>query len=599
MSGCRRLLSVLAAFMCTTAASAVEREWIKLQAPSFGVVSQLSEEETRRWAVEFDQFISAMAALYTVENVALPPLTIVLFRQSKDFAPYRIQTESGQAQVAGFFGRMGDWSVIGLSGGGRDTTTRPVIYHEAVHWFASANATELPLWFAEGLAEVLSTFRVVDGKGRWGEAIENNVNYLANYGLLPIDDVLRASQDEALHGQASSKYYPQSWAFVHYMMFGNAGAQSAKLGEFLRRQREVDLDTAFNAAFGKTYEDFTVELRRYLSNGRYSYATVELPDRTDEMIVEPASEASVEFALGRLAVTSDNIELAQAHGDRVIELVPTSPAGYELKAYAARKADDDAALVAARDRAIALGSRDSWVYASKADALVFGDGGTTGALDEFLVPGIAREAADLYQQALGLRPRNTDAFAGFVLALLNLDRVTDADSVTLNAGRILFPTNGLLLVGQASAEKRKGNPHEAVQLLGRAYTEPFTLPPGYRSPVVALREKWQGEWYAEQFSTFMQTGRFDEYRAFIDEQLADAASTRRMRTFLEKTRDGLPEVERLYAASEAASAGNRAEFVAILSSLIEDPNTSEATKRTARRMLGIRAGSGGEPASAN
>ena len=166
----RRVLDLPRLLACALAApaSAAEPEWLKLQAPSFGVISQLDEKETLAWAVEFEQFIGALHALYSADQVALPPLTIVLFRQPRDFAPYRLRTDSGQARIAGFFGNTGDWSVIGMPGSGRDDATRQTIYHEAVHWFATASDTPQPLWFAEGLAEVLSTFEVVDGKGRWG-----------------------------------------------------------------------------------------------------------------------------------------------------------------------------------------------------------------------------------------------------------------------------------------------------------------------------------------------------------------------------------------------------------------------------------------------
>jgi hypothetical protein len=187
---------------------------------------------------------------------------------------------------------------------------------------------------------------------------------------------------------------------------------------------------------------------------------VEVRNRSEEMFIEPASDASVEFALGRLAITSNNSELANAHAESVIARVPASPAGYELKAYAAREMNDPAALAAARDRAIELGSRDSWVYTSKADGLVYGNDGASGALDDLMLASTAREAADLYQRALGLRPGNTAAVPGFVLALLNLDVVTDADNLTLNASRIMLPTNGLLLVGQAAVEKESGNVRE-------------------------------------------------------------------------------------------------------------------------------------------
>src|SRR5262245_53940460 len=147
-------------FALAAPSSAAEPKWLRLQSPSFGVISQLDEKETLAWAVEFEQFIGALHGLYGAKEVALPPLTIVLFRSPRDFAPYRLRTESGQARVAAFFGNTGDWSIIGMPGNGRDTETRQTIYHEAVHWFATASDTPQPLWFAEGLAEVLSTFEI-------------------------------------------------------------------------------------------------------------------------------------------------------------------------------------------------------------------------------------------------------------------------------------------------------------------------------------------------------------------------------------------------------------------------------------------------------
>src|SRR6187401_2099050 len=98
---------------------AAEPAWLKLQAPSFGVISQLDEKDTLAWAVEFEPFIGALHGLYGAYEVASPPLTIVLFRSPRDFAPYRLRTDSGQARVAGFFGNTGDWSVIGRPGRGR------------------------------------------------------------------------------------------------------------------------------------------------------------------------------------------------------------------------------------------------------------------------------------------------------------------------------------------------------------------------------------------------------------------------------------------------------------------------------------------------
>jgi len=544
---CLRRLGALAlgastALAAAPPAAAAEREWLKLQAPMFGVISQLDERETLEWAVELDRFIGALHALYSVDGVALPPLTIVLFRQARDFAPYRLRTDSGPARVAAFFGNTGDWSIIGMPGNGRDEATRETIYHEAVHWFMTASDSPQPLWFAEGLAETLSTFEIVDGKGRWGKPLEDNVATLAYEGLLPMEDVLGASQDDALHGRESGRYYPQAWAFVHRMMFGNGGADSGKLATLLHELRTKDLDAAVASAFGSSYDALTGDLRRYLDGGRYGYAVTPLRERSGELRAEPASETSVELALGRLATVGGNLDLAREHAARVVALAPRAPSGYELTAYAAHEVGDEAALAAALERASELGSRESWIYATKADRLLTRHQRDSGHLDELLAADVARTAADLYERALALRPRNLDAFSGLVMALLNVDAPTQADSAALEAGRVLFPTDGVLLVGQAAAVKSRGDVREAARLLAQAAAKPFSLPKRYRAPVAALRNCWLGDWYLAELAELAKDARFDESRKFVAEQLADETITGPLRRMLESVADDLPPV---------------------------------------------------------
>ena len=572
-------------YVLAAPASTAEPTWLKLQAPSFGVISQLNEKDTRAWAVEFEQFIGALQGLYGVKDVALPPLTIVLFRSARDFGPYRLRTDSGQARVAGFFGNTGDWSVIGMPGSGRDAETRQTVYHEAVHWFATTSDTPQPLWFAEGLAEVLSTFEVVDGKGRWGQAIADNVEYLSYAGLLPMEDLLRASQDDALHGGGRDKYYPQAWAFVHSLMFGNGGADSGKLAAFLRELQVSDLDTATAAAFGKSYDELTSDLKRYLERGRYGYAEIALRDRSAEMTVGPASEANVAFALGRLATVGGNLDIARTHSERVIALAPSSPAGYELAAYAAHEGGDDDAMVPALDRAIELGSQESWIYMAQADRLLFGEQRDSARLDEVLTADTARAAATLYERALGFRPRNEEAFEGLVLALLNVGTLTDSDTIALHAGRIMFPTDGLLLVGEAAAVKSRGDAPAAAKLLGQSLAEPYTMPRHYRGSVIALRNGWIAEWFLGELAKLTQDGKFAETRALVTEYLADDTIKGPLRAMLESVQDDLPDLERLHAASEAGRAGKVEEAAAILTALVNDPSTGERARREAERML--------------
>ena len=569
-------------------AGAADPEWIRLQAPRFGVISQLNESDTRRWAVEFDQFIDALHQLYAVDELALPPLTIVLFKNPRDFEPYHIQTESGQADIAGFFGNMEAWSVIGLTGRpGSSDRTRHVIYHEAVHWFTSASDVEAPLWLQEGLAEVYSTFEVVGGKGRWGMAAQENVDYLSYYGLMPIEELLRASQEQALHGM--DKYYPQAWAFVHYLMFGNLGAERPKLEAFLEQERKTNLDAAFTNAFGQSYKDVTNELRKYLDRGRYGIQEMAVRDRGEEMMIAPASPGNVEASLARLAVAGGNDEPARRHAEALLAIVPNNAVSYEIFAIVADRAGDTAALTAAVDKAIELGSRDPNIYSVKATHLMEMNRRADAPVDEMLPPDVARTAADLLGRALALRPRSRDTIEQMMFALLNSDAVSDQDDAVLATSGRALPTEGRVLVAQAAVARARGDMLGATELLRRARAEPFVLPPRQRSMVGALHDSWFMEWTFAELETFGPE-RPNDAITFLDSQLANDAITDRMRAALEGIRADMVGFQRLRTAMEARLDGRAAEADAILAELTNDPNISARLRREVERM----AADGGE-----
>jgi tetratricopeptide (TPR) repeat protein len=571
-------------FLCSYAmcADAADPEWVRLQAPRFGVISQLDEENTRRWAVEFDQFMDALHQLYAVDELALPPLTMVLFKNPRDFEPYHLRTESGQAEVAGFFGNMDAWSVIGLAGRpGTSDRTRHVIYHEAVHWFMSASEVESPLWFQEGLAEVYSSFEVKGGKGRWGMAIDENVAYLNYFGLMPIDELLRASQDEALHG--TERYYPQAWAFVHYLMFGNLGAERPKLQEFLDQERKTNLDTAFTNAFGQSYRDVTNELRKYLERGRYGVQEMDVRDRGAEMTIAPASAGNVEASLARLAAAGGNDELARRHAEALLALVPNTAVGYEILALVADRAGDTAELTAAVDKAIELGSRDPIVYSINAMQLIEANRRADAPVDEMLPSDVARTAADLLGRSLALRPRSRHTVEQMMLALLNVDAVSEQDDAVLAASGRALPTDGRVLVAQAAVARQRGDMSRATELLRRARAEPFTLPGGQRQMVRSLHDSWFMQWTLAEVEA-LGPDRSSDALAFLDAQLANDAITGRPRTTLERIRADILGIDRLHTAIEARQAGRTAEANAILAEIASDTNVSERLRREAERM---------------
>jgi len=209
------------------------QDWLELHTDRFTVVSQLTERDTRQWATEFDRFVDALHTLLPLNEKLLPPLTAVLFRRSGGFSPYRIRTESGTVGGnSGVFINYSTWSLIGMPGVRGASEDHSTTYHEAVHWFMSADPASYPLWFREGIAELFSTFAVEDGMARWGQLSTSNLDVLLTLGLQPMEEFLAVTQDQAMHVNAT--YYSQASLFLHYLLFGPLEDGPALLGAFLR-----------------------------------------------------------------------------------------------------------------------------------------------------------------------------------------------------------------------------------------------------------------------------------------------------------------------------------------------------------------------------
>jgi hypothetical protein len=121
----------------------------------------------------------------------------------------------------------------------------------------------------------------------------------------------------------------------------------------------------------------------------------------------------------------------------------------------------------------------------------------------------------------------------------------------------MFPSDGLLLVGQAAAAKNSGDAPAAVKLLGQSMAEPYTMPRRYRSSVVSLRNGWIAEWFLGELAKLTGDGKFAESRALVTEYLADDTIKGPLRTMFESVQEDLPDLERLHAATEAGRAGRR------------------------------------------
>src|SRR5690606_39229217 len=110
------------------------------------------------------------------------------------------------------------------------------------------------------------------------------------------------------------------------------------------------------------------------------------------------------------------------------------------------------------DKAIELGSSDAIAYSTKAFLMLEQHARASAPFDETLDAGPARTIADLFARSIELQARaQRGAYEGFVRALANVDATTDRDAAILARGRLAFPTDGFVLIGQAIVEQLRGN----------------------------------------------------------------------------------------------------------------------------------------------
>jgi hypothetical protein len=144
------------------------------------------------------------------------------------------------------------------------------------------------------------------------------------------------------------------------------------------------------------------------------------------------------------------------------------------------------------DRAIEYGSRDARTYELKAAVM----------LDELrrddilfslraLEPGHARAIADVAAQSIDLRPVNLDAFRLLAEALLCVETALDSDRRILELGSVIYPREGIIVLGHAALALADDDKRQALGLLDSALSRDYELSRNDEQGIEYLRDRLQ------------------------------------------------------------------------------------------------------------
>ncbi len=140
-----------------------------------------------------------------------------------------------------------------------------VVYHEYVHSLLHTNFRWLPTWLDEGLAEYYGNTRFENKKIYVG-APSLRVRHLQNRKLIPLDTLFIVNPYAYFRGNEDqiATFYAESWALVHYLVFGPDMEKGKKLARFnVLLQRGDQQQKAFREVFGDP-NDIQLQLEKYV-----------------------------------------------------------------------------------------------------------------------------------------------------------------------------------------------------------------------------------------------------------------------------------------------------------------------------------------------
>ncbi len=289
--------AILLLFLLLAAASAVrlhaEPKWIRLQSPNFEVLSSAGEKETRNTLTYFEQVREFFLKFNGHAPKEPAPVTVVIFGSDREYSPY-----SPSKFSAAYFVPRGDrdYIVMGRTG----ELAEHIATHEYTHLIAEHAGLQYPPWLDEGLAELFSTFTIMNGSIAIGDPIPERILALREERWIPLATIMAAGHDSPYYNESgkAGSLYNEGWAAVH--LIGTTKEYRPKFSAFLIAiANGASSAEALQTVYGKSLPAFELELRSYISQGAFNHlvAKIEIDRTKKEVATEPASSFDVKIAL--------------------------------------------------------------------------------------------------------------------------------------------------------------------------------------------------------------------------------------------------------------------------------------------------------------
>lgn len=429
------LLTTVPVVVLADPSKLLKREWYEARSTNFHVISNTSEKEAVEVVANLELFRHAVAVFIKIRNQDEIPTVIYALddlhvlqgavneTDIKQFDGFFVQTPDGNVAIANLKQFSGNSSAYNWA--------RQVVFHEYVHSLMRESEWKgfFPLWFSEGVASYLATFRTHREGYEFGVLDLNKAARLKQDPYVPVEELMKA------------RSYPQdviklrefySDAFkTTFFIYTTPGMMKKTMQYIAYLNRGAQEDQAFRSAFGADYEDLAITIRDHfarkkrLDKLRLPYGAYKQPQITVTALGEAAVYRHAARLLGLPFVKSDD----QTIETLLKESIARDPGDLSgriqlLYRYLAQKRLPEAEAQLEKSAAVAAAD-DARTLTARA-ALLIEQAKMKKFFDADGWPGLMRRALDDLAAAVGKDPHYSRAYTLILDAYLQKLATPDA-----------------------------------------------------------------------------------------------------------------------------------------------------------------------------
>jgi TPR repeat protein len=370
----RHLTLTVCAALGAARAGAAPPSWLEVKSSHFTVITNSSEKQGRRVAWQFEQIRAALVHLWPWARIDLGrPFVVFAVRDEETLRTLGPQYWEGKRyRPASFWVGSRDRNFIALRTDLPEPDEVGANPYQSAYWCYAASVFDrsfprpLPAWYSRGIAEVMSNTIVRDKELHVGRPIRDRVELMRERYQVPLNEFLAADRRSHWLTQEMDVriFDAQAWALVHYLMFGEKGANLGRVDRFSRLLvGGADADVALREAFGEM-QPYYDGMRLYVQRSLFTYARVpvSLDTRAEAYASRPLSAGESAVLRGEFLVAMSRPVEARTLAAEAAKADASLPGPWEIEAELLDSEDHRDEARTALAKAAAAGSTRARVY---------------------------------------------------------------------------------------------------------------------------------------------------------------------------------------------------------------------------------------------